>query len=265
MGEKNIISNDIKSLLKISSQVSVYKSLESTNITAKAKATQGAKEGDLIVALKQTGGRGRLGRNFYSPKSSGIYFSLVLRPNLTAEKVSFITPVAAVAVAKAIEDLVGKSPKIKWVNDIFVNDKKVCGILSEAVFNSKGDAEYVILGIGINLIAPKDGFPDDIKSIAGGILDEGERLNANEIVATVVNNFFELYENLNSESTVNEYKKRMLLIGKNINYSQNGEQKSGRVEGIDNNYRLIIKNEKGELTYLQSGEVTIGSKKIHKR
>ena len=252
-----LTSAEIKALLKIDSEVSVFDRLESTNLTAKLKAAEGANEGDLIIALSQTGGRGRLGRSFYSPEGTGVYFSIVLRPEIKVEEISLITPVAAVAVANAIEALTKKSPKIKWVNDIFVNGKKVCGILSEAAFNSKGYAEYVILGIGINLLAPKGGFPEDIKNIAGGLADKDENLNANELVATVINNFFELYKNLKARDTVTEYQKRMLLVGENINYIQNGEQKSGTVEGIDEAYRLIIKNKNGDLTHLQSGEVTI--------
>lgn len=254
-----LTSAEIKALLKIDSEVSVFDRLESTNLTAKLKAAEGANEGDLIIALSQTGGRGRLGRKFYSPEATGVYFSIVLRPKINTEEISFITPVAAVAVAKAIEELTQKAPKIKWVNDIFVNGKKVCGILSEAAFNSNGSAEFVILGIGINLITPEGGFPDDIKNIAGGLADKDEILNANELVAAVVNNFFELYKNLRAQDTVTEYQKRMLLVGESINYTQNGEEKSGTVEGIDDAFRLIIKNKNGDLTHLQSGEVTIGS------
>ena len=123
MSQKKVSADGIKELLKISSKVSCYDKLNSTNILAKSKAAEGAAEGDIIVALSQTNGRGRMGRSFYSPKASGIYFSIVLRPKINAEDISLITPVAAVAVARAIEDITEKSPKIKWVNDIFLNDK----------------------------------------------------------------------------------------------------------------------------------------------
>lgn len=259
MSGSYITADGIKSLLKNGSQVSVFECLESTNLTAKVDATKGAKEGDVIVALSQTGGRGRFGRSFYSPDSSGVYFSIILRPKIMAEEISFITPVAAVAVSQAIEEITKKSPKIKWVNDIFIKDKKVCGILSEAAFNSDGSAEYVILGIGINLFSPKGGFPNDIKNIAGSLMEDGEKLNPNELIAAVVNTFFELYKDLKAEKTVKEYQKRMLLEGARVDYIQNGEQKSGVVEGIDDSFQLIIKNENGDLTHLQSGEVTIGS------
>ncbi len=259
MSQNKVTANEIKAHLKTDLPVSVYSCLESTNITARLKAADGAREGDLTIALSQTGGRGRMGRSFYSPESSGIYFSLVLRPRIKAEDISLITPVAAVAVARAIEEIARKSPKIKWVNDLFINNKKVCGILSEATFCGDGSAEYVILGIGINLVTPKGGYPQDIKNIAGSVFNKDEAFNANKLVASIVNGFFELYTDLKSENTLEEYQKRMMLIGSNINYTQNGVQKSGSVAGIDNKFRLIIKNEKGESVHLQSGEVTIGS------
>ena len=262
MSQKKVSADGIKELLKIPSKVSCYDKLNSTNILAKSKATEGAAEGEIIVALSQTGGRGRMGRSFYSPKASGIYFSIVLRPKINAEDISLITPVAAVAVARAIEDITEKSPKIKWVNDIFLNDKKVCGILSEAVFGADGSAEYVILGIGINLVTPKSGYPEDIKNIAGSLFAEDESFDANLLVASTVNNFFELYGDLKSQSTLEQYQKRMMLVGQNINYTQNGIQKSGRVEGIDERFRLIVKSDLGEIIHLQSGEVTIGSNNL---
>lgn len=259
----NLSSEKIKQLLNVSSEVVLYDCLESTNSQAKELATSGnANEGDLIISLSQSGGRGRMGRSFYSPKGCGVYFSLVLKPKLPAEDISLITPIAAVAVALAIEKATHKSPKIKWVNDIFLNGKKVCGILSEASFNSSGGAEYVILGIGMNLKAPSDGYPAEIKNIAGSIFEENEELNANALVADTVNEFFTLYNDLYSKNIPNEYKKRMMLMGDDINYTVNSTKKSGRVVGLDDRFHIIVENEAGEREALQSGEVTIGSGKV---
>lgn len=263
MNGKNISAQKIKSLLKGDGSVKVYNSLDSTNATAKELVARGdAKTGDLIIALSQTKGRGRMGRSFYSPENCGIYFSLVLRPNISAEDISLITPVAAVAVATAIEGFYEKTPKIKWVNDIFINEKKVCGILSEAVFGANGVAECVILGIGINLTAPKEGYPEEIKSIAGSVFLADEDFDANHLIADTANRFLELYGNLKSENTVNEYRKRMLLIGSEVKYTLNSKEQIGRVVDIDNRYRLIVEKQNGEMEYLQSGEVTIKSKTI---
>lgn len=263
--ENKISADKIKTLLKKDFGVNVFEFLESTNTKAKSLAQNGGAEGEIIIALSQTGGKGRMGRSFYSPKESGLYFSIILRPTIKAEDISLITPTAAVAVARAIEDVAKKSPKIKWVNDIFVNEKKVCGILSEAAFNADGTAQFVILGIGINLKEPKGGFPDDIKTVAGSLFSENEECNPNEILAAVVNNFFELYKDLNSPTTPKGYQSRMMLMGSRINYTQNGIQNAGVVMGIDERFRLVIKKENGDLFHLQSGEVTIGSKEAAKK
>lgn len=263
--DKMIDKTDLKSLLKSDYEIKIFESLESTNITAKNEANQGADEGTVIIAHSQSGGKGRLGRSFYSPKNSGIYLSIILKPHIPLEDITLITPIAAIAVAKAIESVTNKSPYIKWVNDIFINNKKVCGILSEAAFNNDGSAEYVILGIGINITSPKGGFPEDIINIAGSVYEEDETIKANELIAAVINNFFEMYKDLNSPTLPKEYQSRMMLMGSEINYTQNGAQNSGVVMGIDERFHLIIKKENGDLIHLQSGEVTIGSKEAAKK
>ena len=260
MSHETLTYDGLKKLLKTDCTVKIFETLESTNITAKNEAKNGAAEGTLIIARSQSGGRGRLGRSFYSPKGTGIYLSIVLKPDILSEDITLITPIAAISVSKAIETVTKKSPLIKWVNDIFLNNKKVCGILSEAMLNSEGSAEYVILGIGINLITPVDGYPDDIKDIAGSVYQKDETPNINSLIAAVVNNFFEMYKDLNSPALPNEYQNRMMLTGSNINYIKNGVQESGVVMGIDKNFHLIVKKENGDLAHLQSGEITIGSK-----
>lgn len=258
-------AENIKSLLKNNFKVEVFDCLDSTNTTAKNLALEGGAEGDLVIALSQRGGRGRMGRSFYSPKGDGIYFSVILRPKIKAEDISLITPTAAVAVAKAFEDIAKKSPKIKWVNDIFVNGKKVCGILSEAAFNTDGTAMYVILGIGINLYAPENGFPEDIKSIAGSLLEPNEKIDINLLLSNIINNFFKLYKDLKSTDTVDAYRTRLLLKNQKVNYIKNGEPKSGTVLDIDEAFQLVIETESGKTEHLQSGEVTIGSKEAAKK
>ena len=258
-------AENIKSLLKNNFKVEVFDCLDSTNTTAKNLALEGGAEGDLVIALSQSGGRGRMGRSFYSPKGNGIYFSVILRPKIKAEDISLITPTAAVAVAKAFEDVAKKSPKIKWVNDIFVNGKKVCGILSEAAFNTDSTAMYVILGIGINLYAPENGFPEDIKSIAGALLEPNETIDINLLLSNIINNFFKLYKDLKSTDTVDAYRTRLLLKNQKVNYIKNGEPKSGTVLDIDEAFQLVIETESGKTEHLQSGEVTVGSKEAAKK
>ena len=153
-----------------------------------------------------------------------------------------------------------KKPQIKWVNDIFLDNKKVCGILSEGTFSSDGKrAEYIILGIGINLFVPDSGFPEDIERIAGGIFEKNDKIDLNLIIAETVNEFLRLYDNLHNPDIVKSYRNRLFLLGKTVNYIKNGIAESGRVLDIDDNFRLIIEKTSGETEALQSGEVTIKS------
>ncbi|MBQ5765054.1 MAG: biotin--[Clostridia bacterium] len=237
----------------------VYDSLISTNKTAKELAENGAKEGTVIVAKKQTGGRGRLGRSFYSPEGTGLYFSIILRPDFSPEQNLLITPAAAVAVSTVIEALTDTKAQIKWVNDIFINGKKVCGILSEAKLNAKGTTEYVILGIGINLTPPKGGFPKDIEFVAGALFNAPQNDTANEIMVKTVTTFLSLYQGLTDDKIYTEYEKRLMLKKAEVNYTENGEVKHGTVLGVDRSFNLIINKADGKEFHLSSGEVTIGS------
>lgn len=255
-----VISNALKAY-NVSAEV--FDELVSTNQTAKEKAASGAKEGTLIIAKHQTGGKGRMGRTFFSPDQSGVYFSLILKPILCPEDCLLITTAAAVAVCKAIESVFGKSTSIKWVNDIFINDKKVCGILSEASFDSSNKLDYVILGIGINLYPPSDNFPKDIADIAGAITNIKQSENKNRLIINIIKAFFGYYSNLKKLDFLPEYQSRMLLIGKNISFTKNGNVYSAKVIGIDNACRLTVELSDGQICSLSAGEVTIGSKTIN--
>ncbi|MBR6501944.1 MAG: biotin--[Clostridia bacterium] len=147
-----------------------FKKIDSTNIYAKTLASEGYKDGTVVVAREQTAGKGRLGRTFFS-KRGGLYFSVILRPYKSLNDTVFITTAAAVAAARAIEKVSGKKCEIKWVNDIYINNKKVCGILTEGAITPDGSLDYAILGVGINLFAPKGGFPSNLP-LAGSVFDK---------------------------------------------------------------------------------------------
>ena len=141
----------------------VFPVLPSTNDTVKALAAEGAPEGVVVLAEAQTAGKGRMRRQFFSPDGTGIYMSILLRPKLAAEDALFITTAAAAAVADAIEAATGENAGIKWVNDVYLRGLKVCGILTEGALGlEEGNLEYAVLGIGINAIAPQNGFPEEI-------------------------------------------------------------------------------------------------------
>ena len=157
---------DIKTQLQGECKVEILSTVDSTNLECKRRIREGRELPDLLVANEQTAGRGRLGREFESPEDSGIYMSLHLLPCLQAEDMVLITSAAAVAVCRAIRAVTGDEPVIKWVNDIFLHDKKICGILAEAITGSDGRI-HVVLGIGINVWTNKTQLSEQVQKIAG--------------------------------------------------------------------------------------------------
>lgn len=258
--DNDIISADsIKKYLTVPiNNIEVYKTVTSTNDLAKQYALDLKPEGTVIVAREQTAGRGRKGRSFYSPISTGVYISVLLRPELTAEKTLYITTAAAVAVAKAIEKVSGKEAKIKWVNDIFVDGKKVCGILTEGAIDFEtGKMQYAVLGIGVNIKKPENDFPSEIQNIAGSVFDTTDKEVSSIIVAEILNNFMNYYKNLASKPFYEEYKKRMFLIGKHLTVYSGKDSYPAVAIDLDKELSLIVKDENGNIKKLNTGEVSI--------
>ena len=258
--DNDIISADsIKKYLTVPiNNIEVYKTVTSTNDLAKQYALDLKPEGTVIVAREQTAGRGRKGRSFYSPMSTGVYISVLLRPELTAEKTLYITTAAAVAVAKAIEKISGKEAKIKWVNDIFVDGKKVCEILTEGAIDFEtGKMQYAVLGIGVNIKKPENDFPSEIQNIAGSVFDTTDKEVSSIIVAEILNNFMNYYKNLASKPFYEEYKKRMFLIGKHLTVYSGKDSYPAVAIDLDKELSLIVKDENGNIKKLNTGEVSI--------
>lgn len=240
--------------------IKTYKTVTSTNTMLKQMAQEGAPEGTVIIAEEQTSGRGRMNREYFSPKGTGIYISMLVRPHLPAQKALLLTTCTAVAAAKAIEAVTGKAAGIKWVNDVFMDGKKVCGILTDASVNvENGELNYAVIGVGINLLEPEKGFPDSIKSIAGAILDGSENLGSQkaEIIAGLLNNFAECYKNLSDKAYYHEYVKRSVLIGETVTFNYRGESCEGEVTGINEDYSLAVSISENETLSLSSGEVSV--------
>lgn len=238
----------------------VFDKIRSTSTYAKQKAiAEECQHGDVVIANEQFAGRGRLGRTFYSPSNGGIYMSFVLKPNMSISDATVFTVTAAVAVCVAIEKVTGIKPMIKWVNDVFIDGKKVCGILSEAVSNFENQmVESVVVGIGVNV---KDcDFPDEIKNVATAIGQKG--VLRNKLVAEIVNSFMKFSDNLDKEWIINEYKARSLVIDKEIVYIQGEKECKAIVLDINNDGNLVVKNQENQVIVLKSGEISIGSKNI---
>ena len=236
----------------------VRKTVTSTNTIAKEMAAKGAFEGTVVIASEQTQGRGRLGRTFYSPASTGLYMSVILRPRLSLEDSLLITTGAAVAVAKAIEMLTHRAVQIKWVNDLFMDGKKVCGILTEASLNvENGGLDYAVVGIGIN-VCTKD-FPNDLKDLAGSIFDKKPQKGpvTSLLAAYVLNNLADIIENIADRTYLEEYKKRSFLLGKEINVIKGDSILSAKAVDIDDRARLIVEYPDLTTEALSSGEVSV--------
>ncbi|MBE6612118.1 MAG: biotin--[acetyl-CoA-carboxylase] ligase [Ruminococcaceae bacterium] len=231
--------------------------LDSTNLEARRMAEAGDFSECAIAARRQTGGRGRLGRSFFSP-DGGLYLSLLLKPDLSPSDALSLTTAAAVAVCRAIEELTSHRACIKWVNDVYIGDRKVCGILTEAKI-SGGRLQYAIVGIGVNIIAPENGFPAEIADRAGALYDYNPSKMAMRIplAQTIIRTFLGIIRT--NEPHYEEYRRRSMLIGKKVNVHQihDGESLPATVIGIDEACRLEVKYEDGRLEALTAGEVTL--------
>ena len=213
----------------------------------------------MILANEQTCGRGRLGRSFFSPRDTGIYMSLLLRPkNYTGEQAVRITTMAAVAICEAIEAVSDQKAEIKWVNDIYVRGKKVCGILTEGSFNlESGLLEYSVLGIGINLYQPENGFPKDLEDIAGSVLQTQQDDAKNRIVSEFLNRFYFYYHRADQEKYVGQYQKRSFVVGKQVALLSTDRSTDALVLGIDDQCRLLVKYADGTEDCYSSGEISV--------
>ncbi|MBR5437631.1 MAG: biotin--[Clostridia bacterium] len=216
----------------------------STNDEAKKIALSGKKKTVLITADRQTAGRGRKGRSFFSPENTGIYMSLLFYPELSPELCTLITPLCAVALCEAIEKVTGIKSDIKWVNDIYLGGRKIAGILTEGSFSHKG-ADYVILGIGINLAEPEEGFPEEIRDIAAslGVNTPGIR---SALIAETVNIFTERMKTIAERDFIDDYKSRLFFLGEKITVISPDGSYEATAENTDDMCRLQVRTENGK-------------------
>lgn len=236
-----------------------FDELDSTNSYAKKVADTLEGEGHVVITEKQISGRGRMGRQWSSQNNNGIWMSIILKPKVSIFEVSKITQVAAAAVNLAFADL-GVDTKIKWPNDLIINDKKVCGILTE--MNSEINViNHVVVGIGINVNNAKDDFPDELKNIATSIkIETSKELKRNVLVAEILNNFENLYIELNNNDfskSLDICKKNSYVIGKEINLIKNQEVKEAKAIDINNDGELVVKYKNGETEKIISGEISV--------
>ncbi|MEF9896190.1 MAG: biotin--[acetyl-CoA-carboxylase] ligase [Clostridia bacterium] len=232
--------------------------VDSTNARLKAMAVEGAEAGTVLIAARQSAGRGRLGRAFFSPDGSGLYMSILLRPTLAASDALQLTTAAAVAVCEAIEQTSGKSAHIKWVNDVLIDGLKVCGILTEAQLSIEdGGLKWAVVGIGLNVCDPEGGFPKALDGIAGSILGAQCEPDARNRLAAAVLNRFERYRlTLDARTHLAGYRARAQLIGQRIDVIRPGSTRRALAKSIDDACGLCVRYEDGSEETLSSGEVS---------
>jgi BirA family biotin operon repressor/biotin-[acetyl-CoA-carboxylase] ligase len=233
----------------------VYESLASTNDLLKQKAINGAKEGTAVLSFSQTDGKGRKGRTFISEKG-GIYLSILVRPKTFNFDTTLITSATAVAVSKAIEEISNIKTDIKWVNDILIGGKKVCGILCES--GICGSDSFVVVGIGINVFKLENNFADEIKDIATYVFEKEDNELFIKLTAKVIDNFFYEYNSIHNLSFLDEYRKRSVCLGKEISVYG----KTAKALEIDNRCRLKVEYADGKQEYLSTGEISIKLKEL---
>ena len=252
-------------------RIKVLEKVDSTNNAA--KLINDCSMPQIILANEQTGGRGRLGRSFFSPAGTGLYMTIAFKPEFGLDRAMLTTAAAAVVVCMAIEKVSGLSPKIKWVNDIYLGEKKLCGILTEAESNFEtGTIEKIIVGIGINCF--KSSVPEELAETVGFMENPPRDFSRNELAAAIANEFFDTMEHFDKTALLREYKTRSFILGQQIRIFNPAiarsmgispeREKEGiraRAIDIDENGGLVVEFLEGrrsrEMETLTTGEITI--------
>ncbi len=241
-------------------EIRYFNRVVSTNKKTKMMAVEGEKDGTIVIAEEQTAGRGRLGREWFSPPGTGLWFSLLLRPNFKPEKAPLLTVVASLAVADALE-CYGIKAAIKWPNDILINGKKVCGILSE-MSADLDKINYAIIGIGIN-VAQKD-FPDFLTEIATSLfMVTGVKVNRNRLLQQIISSFKSYYDLLLTDKThklINFWQKKLNIINKTIEIKSKGELYRGKAIGVSEKGELLLEY-KNRVISFWAGDATLVKRK----
>lgn len=244
----------------LSVDIHYHETIDSTNREAKRLALEGCAQGTVVVSGSQSGGRGRLGRTFYSPPDSGLYMSVVLRPDVESSFALRITSAAAVAVCRAIERHSDRKASIKWVNDIYMDGLKVCGILTEGVSGfESGRIESVVVGIGLNHTEPHGGFPDELARIAGAVFSDNstQRVSRNQMAADILACLFELLPQLSDDTFIDEYRQRSIVLGKTVRVIQGNVSYEAVATDITDDGSLVVKTPEGVENILGTGEISI--------
>ena len=255
---KKIIKENLNTKY-IGSNIIVLNSVDSTNDYAKQLAKSEFENGTIVISDSQTGGKGRMGRRFFSPHNFGLYYSVLLKPEISIELSQYITACAAVATAETIDKLGDTETEIKWVNDIYLGGKKLVGILTEASIGfEECSLDYVVIGIGINVFAVRKHLPRELFNVATSIEDEtGKRLSRSVLAAELSNNLEKQLDNIASGDFIKTYREKSCIMGKKVSVTKNGKEVIGTAIDIDDKAALVVQFDNGEILHLNSGEARI--------
>lgn len=250
-GNDLISAQSIRTRLSDDVDVVYYSITDSTNNACKRLIADGKNGTFLVVADEQSAGRGRQGKSFYSPSKTGIYFSLVIHPHISLQNAVTATTAAAVAVCQGVEALTDTKPKIKWVNDVYLDGRKICGILTEAITNFEdGTVDSVIIGIGVNISTGE--FPSDIE-IAGSLNADVSR---SALIAEITNRLLNIVGG-DYNTFIDYYRSHSMVLGEKIRFIKDGRVTPATAVAIDETGGLEVVLESGEKTVLRSGEISI--------
>ncbi len=244
----------------IGRDIRVFEQTTSTNDVVEKLARDGVKEGVVVFAESQTKGRGRLGRNWHSPKNKGLWFSLLLRPDLRPQEATQLTVASATALRRAIQAVTGVSPEIKWPNDLLINGKKVAGILTE--LSAELDRiRHIIVGIGLDVNLDVAEMPAELRAIATSLkIESGQEISRSELAAAILHELDEDYTRICAgkfPALADEWEAHCTTIGKNVTVQIGGRRISGRAESLDDDGALLLRTEHGHLERIIGGDVTL--------
>ena len=238
-----------------------FDTIDSTNTRARELAAQGAPHGTVLIADHQTGGRGRRGRSFHSPAGSGIYMSVILRPNCAPAELMHLTCAAAVAMCDAVDAVCGIRPGIKWTNDLVFGKRKIAGILTELGISPKGNLDYAVIGIGINCSQKESDFPEEIRSIAGSLQSvTGRDIDRAKVAAAMADALCRMDRILLTEkaSIMDRYRRDCITLGQYVSVVKaDGVSRHGTALDIDEDGGLLVCFENGCTETVNSGEVSV--------
>lgn len=240
-------------------KIAVEPSVDSTNSQLKNMAAGGAPEGTVLLAEEQIGGRGTRGRSFFSPRGEGLYLSALLRPSAPLSDLAGLTAWVAVAVRRGVEKACGAPAKIKWLNDLYLNGKKLCGVLTELVLNGVGEPDCVVIGIGVNVSQSEETFrAQGLEGIATSLAAEGYEVSRCELCLHILHELEEMYRAFPHEHPLwlEEYRRFCVTPGRAVTFEENGATLRGEAVAVAEDFTLTVRGENGRERSVFAGTVS---------